>query len=59
MQDKQTIDLESLDELIESGKECEEALLQMQLRLRRFLLNAAVYRQALVRCGEAVWRRAV
>jgi hypothetical protein len=59
MQDKQTIDLESLDELIESGKAYEEALLQTQLRLRRFLLNAAVYRQAIEKYGEAVWRRAV
>ena len=58
-EDKQSIDLDTLDALIEAGKDCEEALLRKQLRLRRFLLNVAVYRHTVEKYGEAVWRRVV
>jgi len=53
------VDLDLLDELMEAGKNCERELARRQLRLRRFLLNLAVYRHAVEKFGEAVWRDAV
>jgi len=51
-------DLDFLDELMEAGRAYERELARKQLRLRRFMLNLIVYRDAVEKFGEAIWRDA-
>ena len=57
-QDRQIVDLDTLDACIDAGLVYERELFRKQLRLRKFILNAIAYRDAAQDLSVALWKGA-